>query len=300
MKIAVVSDLHIEFDRGLLPRAGARARKPKKGKTRRALEATGHPSLGPNFGDLVDLGSDGGVACKADLVILAGDIDLGPFSAQYANDLAGWLGTPTVLIAGNHEFYEGEYHSTYAALRKGCEGDSGVSFLERMRLELGAEGDRVRILGCTLWTDFRLFGEDRRAESMRVAEKRMSDFRGLIRLGNSDYFAPTHAATIFAESLDWLRSELADDFDGSMIVVTHHAPSALSVPQEYKRDQTSAAYASPLDELIEDAGPALWVHGHMHHSLDYRIGNTRVVCNPRGYKPIALNKKFQPGLLVEV
>lgn len=300
MKIAVVSDLHVEFDRDIAARLQTRGRKPQKGKTRRSLEAKGHPLIGPNFGDLVDLGPDGEVNSRADLVILAGDIDLGRFSAQYARDLAAWLGVPTVLIAGNHEFYDSEYDATHNALQQGCDGETGVCFLERTRLDIGIGSRRVRVLGCTLWTDFRLFGEDRRAASMRAAEQRVNDFRGLIRFGQGGTFSPMHAAVIFAGSVDWLRAELADDFDGPTIVVTHHAPSAASMDQQHKRDLTSAAYASQLDGLIEDAGPALWVHGHMHHCLDYRIGKTRVICNPRGYKPFALNKKFQPGLLVEV
>jgi hypothetical protein len=28
----------------------------------------------------------------------------------------------------------------------------------------------------------------------------------------------------------------------------------------------------------------LWTHGHTHHKFDYMIGETRIVCNPRGYE----------------
>lgn len=31
------------------------------------------------------------------------------------------------------------------------------------------------------------------------------------------------------------------------------------------------------------ANVKLWVHGHMHNASDYVIGDTRVVCNPKGY-----------------
>ena len=27
----------------------------------------------------------------------------------------------------------------------------------------------------------------------------------------------------------------------------------------------------------------LWMHGHTHEDFDYVLGETRVVCNPRGY-----------------
>lgn len=298
MKVAVLSDLHVEFDRAVVARLTARGRKEKKSQARQALEAAGHPPLGPGYGELVDLDPRGAVACRADVIILAGDIEIGPLAADYAADLAAWLGVPVVLVAGNHEFYGREYLETCDVLQR--RGDGGAHFLERTRLDLEAGGQRLRILGCTLWTDFLLFGADRQAETMRVSVERMNDFAGMIRYGDGGPFAPHHAADIFAASVAWLRSELATPFDGPTIVVTHHAPSRLSVHQTYKRDPTSAAFASHLDDLIAEAGPSLWVHGHMHHSLDYRIGRTRVVCNPRGYRPDGLNKRFRPGLLLDV
>lgn len=298
MKIAILSDLHIEFDREYV--SNPKRRKIRKSKLRRALEAVGHPVLGPNYDDLVEIGPKSDVTCAADAVILAGDIDLGGLSADYAGGLADWLGVPVILIAGNHEFYGGEYHSTYEKLRIRSDGYPRLTFLERERFDLEVAGERVRILGCTLWTDFLLFGEGRHVSSMRSAEKSMSDYSGLIQFEETERFLPEQVAIIFAETLQWLRTELATEFRGRTIVVTHHAPSALSVRQDHKRELLSAAYASKLDDLILKAAPALWIHGHMHHSLNYRIGNTRVVCNPRGYRPSELNKKFQPGLLFEI
>ena len=83
------------------------------------------------------------------------------------------------------------------------------------------------------------------------------------------------------------------------MVITHHAPSIGSVPRDFHRNPVSAAYASNLDELVEQSGAALWVHGHLHSQSDYRIGNTRVVCNPRGY-PDERNPAFVPDLVIEI
>jgi hypothetical protein len=46
----------------------------------------------------------------------------------------------------------------------------------------------------------------------------------------------------------------------------------------------NGGYHSDLSEFILDR-PAikLWTHGHTHEEFDYMIGDTRVVCNPRGY-----------------
>lgn len=47
-------------------------------------------------------------------------------------------------------------------------------------------------------------------------------------------------------------------------------------------------------------GPDLWVHGHMHNSVDYRVGATRVVTNPRGYAGHEINPNFNPQLVIEI
>jgi hypothetical protein len=52
--------------------------------------------------------------------------------------------------------------------------------------------------------------------------------------------------------------------------------------------------------VIADARPALWVHGHTHDSLDYRIGDTRIICNPFGYLHHEENPKFQRDLVVDM
>jgi len=96
----------------------------------------------------------------------------------------------------------------------------------------------------------------------------------------------------------WLKNSLADPFDGPTVVITHHAPSARSVPTEFEGDVLSAAYASDLESLM-GKDVQLWIHGHMHHSLDYEINGTRVLCNPRGYAPKYLNKDFN-DLIVRV
>ena len=46
------------------------------------------------------------------------------------------------------------------------------------------------------------------------------------------------------------------------------------------------------------AQPALWVHGHVHNSSDYRAGSTCIVCNPHGYG--SENPDFDGALVVEV
>lgn len=70
--------------------------------------------------------------------------------------------------------------------------------------------------------------------------------------------------------------------------------------QWYARDTTmNGAFTSNLDEFILDhPHVALWTHGHTHHTFDYAIGDTRIVCNPHGYP--GEKSGFDPGLVVEI
>ncbi len=94
-------------------------------------------------------------------------------------------------------------------------------------------------------------------------------------------------------------SSLAESFSGSTVVVTHHAPSVRSNYPRFRGSRISTAFYSHLENLIEKTQPDLWVHGHMHNSSDYRIGKTRVVCNPCGYSE-GENEGWDPERMVEV
>ena len=69
--------------------------------------------------------------------------------------------------------------------------------------------------------------------------------------------------------------------DGPTVVVTHHAPHPDSLPDPHA--DLRWCYASDLRDLIHARGPDLWVHGHVHAAVDYAVGPSRIVCNPRGH-----------------
>ncbi len=89
---------------------------------------------------------------------------------------------------------------------------------------------------------------------------------------------------IHRKALQWLSGALCEPFDGLTVVCTHHAPHRRSVAAQFEGDLLSAAFVSHLPELVEGPNaPALWIHGHTHVAMDYRVGRCRVVCNPLGY-----------------
>ena len=116
--------------------------------------------------------------------------------------------------------------------------------------------------------------------------------------GGKSRFLPEDAVAEYKEFLSRLDVILKDDTVTDLIVVGHHSPSKLSTHPRYSNDDImNGGYSSNLDELIMDNPKIrLWTHGHTHHDFDYFIGQTRIVCNPRGYinyEPQADNFKLK-------
>ncbi len=233
---------------------------------------------------------------KVDGVILAGDIATGPDVIKHARHIAHAIGAPTVLVAGNHEFYDQVLETLIDDLR--AQSDSEVQFLDGDAVEIAG----VRILGATLWTDFAL-NPDRRIKAMHGMHNLMNDFRWIKRRSSTRgtrKVDPLHLVEIHKAQLSWLSTELAKPFDGPTIVVTHHAPSRRSLDRRDDSSLIAAAYASNLDDFIEGKNIDVWIHGHIHENQDYMIGNTRIIANPYGYKENYSNPDFKPGFVLEV
>lgn len=248
MKLHILSDIHLEFERFEPPRTAA------------------------------------------DVVVLAGDIWLGPRGVDWA---ARTFDRPVIYVAGNHEYYGGHFRNTLTKMKRVAQG-TNVHVLDAQQLVLGG----VRILAATLWTDFAITGNAVMAQL--AAQQAMSDYTR-IRAAAYRRLRPADTRDAHTEALAFLRTALVQPFDGTTVVVTHHAPSRSSIAAHYLHNPShlNAAYASDLEGLF---GPpvALWVHGHTHSSADYWLAGTRVVCNPRGYIPYEPNPEFDAGLVVEV
>lgn len=232
-----------------------------------------------------------------DVLVLTGDIHVG---TKGFKRFRGWMDRPMIYVAGNHEYYGQNMPATIRSLRGlGAEGGRALSFfLEQSTTEI----DGVRFLGCTLWTDFEVFGCDRRDEAMAVAVRSMRDYWKIYiaKDGPTKVLLSPHDTLRFHEqSRDWLARELAKPFDGPTVILTHHAPSMKSIAPRFRGDLMTAAFASNLEAMIEEFQPAAWIHGHTHVACDYHIGATRVVGNPRGY-PGETFVGYRPRLVVEI
>ena len=237
---------------------------------------------------------------RPDAVILAGDIDTGANAIVWAARTFGAL--PVLYVHGNHEGYGHQLEQMQVDIGAACASANADGADIRLLDGDAVELNGVRFLGATLWTDFLLFGEDRLEEALSAAQAYMPDYQRISTGGATPrLLCAQDTAALHARHRAWLAQQLAQPFDGRTVVITHMAPSMRSVEERYAANLGSPAFASRLDALVAQAD--LWVHGHMHASLDYRVKQCRVVCNPCGYQQpdgMPENERYDPGFIVDI
>lgn len=242
------------------------------------------------FGDLVLINEH-----NVDLLVLAGDIvmmkDLNKQSER-GDRARGFFQRvsqdfpQTVYVMGNHEHYGGDFAKSKQMFYDFCENHqiTNIKLLDKEQFSYGG----YEFIGGTLWTDF----NDMDSFTMYNAQQAMNDYRGVKNTNdkNSYKFLPKHALRDHSDMRGYLQTCMdhykeSGRTDNKIVVVTHHAPSKLSIHEQYANDDLmNGNFYSNMDEFIQNNPQIqLWVHGHMHNEFDYGIGGTRVLCNPRGY-----------------
>lgn len=226
----------------------------------------------------------------ADVVVLAGDIHVGTKGVEWAKER--FDSTPVMYVFGNHEYYGKAIPHLLIKAREAAKGTS-VKILEQE----GCSINGVRFLGCTFWTNFELLGDPKIAGY--EATQKMTDYRRIRVSPEFRKLRSLDTAIMNRQSQLWLEREFAGLGEEKSVVITHHSPTSASLPKSYAQDLLSAAYASDLEGFVRKCGATVWIHGHIHRSTDIQLGNTRIVCNPRGY-PDELVGDFVEDFIVEV
>ena len=186
----------------------------------------------------------------------------------------------TIYVMGNHEYYGSTYQKVWGHLNQ--QMPDNVHLLENETLEL----DDVVFVGATLWTDMNQ-GDPLTLFHIKHS---MNDYRYVTMFNEAKNayhkLIPEFTVQEHWKSRDYIKSVVESDPDKQYVVVTHHAPCKASVKPQYAGDVLmNGAYSSDLSEFIMDHPQIkLWTHGHTHDVFDYMLGDTRIVCNPRGYE----------------
>jgi len=223
---------------------------------------------------------------NADVLILAGDIttkvdvDWIKAVSEYYPDV--------IYIMGNHEYYYGNLPDVRIKTQEIFK-NTNVHVLENSSVCING----INFHGCTLWTDCG------NGDSATIADVNlgMNDFRFINTQGRSLISFDTYE--LHKKSLAWLKNIVKT----GDVVITHHAPSFKSMHPMYQNSKLNPAFMSDLELDIQEMEPMLWFHGHVHNSCDYKISDTRVLCNPRGYagvRNMPENKDFNPNAIVEI
>lgn len=237
----------------------------------------------------VEFGEFDTPSTDADVVVFAGDIGVGADGLDWIANQN--IGKPIIYVLGNHEYYHHEIELIDEIKRR---APVNIHVLDNDAVEIMG----VRFLGCTLWTDFLIFGSADKWFSIQHAKKAMADFELISFKG--ERFSPEDSISLHERDLDWLKCMLSIPFSGKTVVVTHHFPTSKSIHPRFAADLLTPAFGSQLDDLMDGERIALWIHGHTHDAFDYDVYGTRVVCNPRGYVGYERNENFQPDLVIEI
>jgi len=200
-----------------------------------------------------------------------------------------------IYVAGNHEFYsDGRFFEEIETLRTACAAHHNIYFLERDTKII----DDIVFVGGTLWTDMNKFDP----LTLHAVRDTIMDYRattndkaGFRRLKPADT-VERHRLTV-----DYIKLVVSENRDKTVVVVGHHSPSFQSVHELYRSEHImNGAYHSDLSEImLDNTNIKLWTHGHTHYPFDYVIGETRVVCNPRGYDGYE-DTGWDPNLIIEI
>lgn len=220
-----------------------------------------------------------------------------------------------IYVMGNHEHYHGDFANTIPHIKTMFGHLKNLHILDKEMFVL----DDVHFVGGTLWTDMNnedpltLYHMVKMMNDFRVVKNsaREVNYKTFDDIENLDKptfrtrgakFSPEDAVTDFKYTVEFLKLMLETHRDKKFVMCGHHAPSRQSTHAMYAHDQImNGGYSSNLEQFILDQeNLVLWTHGHTHHNFDYTIGQCRVICNPRGYinhEPAASNFKL---LTVEV
>lgn len=203
-----------------------------------------------------------------------------------------------IYVAGNHEHYHGDFAYTVSDLKKRLGYLKNLHILEKETFVL----DDVTFIGGTLWTDmnqedeitlhmiarcmndFRCVDNSTRMVTYKVWEDPDNPDKPTFKTRPSR-FSPQDAVEDHKKMLSFINQVVEGNHDKKYVVVGHHTPSPFSIHEKYKDDQLmNGGYTSDLIDFIMDRPQIkVWTHGHTHELFDYMIKSTRVVCNPRGY-----------------
>jgi len=222
-----------------------------------------------------------------DILVLAGDNV--PFAVldkhkDFFNYVSDHFET-TYWLPGNHEYYHFDIAEKSGVLNEKIR--SNVYLVNNTSVV----HENIRLIFSTLWSKIS-------PGNQWQIERSLNDFHTIKYKGNR--FSAEQYNRLHTECLEFIQHELNESKAEKTAVFTHHVPTFLNYPAQYKCDVLNEAFAVELFDLIESSNIAYWVYGHHHHNTpEFNIGNTKLLTNQLGYLQLdehmqfATNRYFQ-------
>ena len=226
-----------------------------------------HPDEGVGFVERLPIAGD--------VLVIAGDLCTHRQSVKVLSALAKKF-PQIVYVAGNHEYYGSDRGTVGNDRAKLMARHPNLHWLSNSSVEI----DGVRFHGTTLW-----FKND--PMNWQYA-RGMNDFSQIQGFRKWVYEANKAA-------LKFLENEVKQND----VVVTHHTPTNMSVPERFRNHPLNRFYVCDCSQILFNNKPQLWFHGHTHDSCDYEVLKCRVLCNPHGYMNYETSQNFNPAITVE-
>ena len=225
---------------------------------------------------------------SGEILLLGGDIV--PFAVMDShNDFFDFVADnfeKVYWVPGNHEYYYFDVANKNSSFHEKIR--SNVSLVNNVSVN----ESNVKFIFSTLWSKIS-------PVNMRSIQQGMSDFKVIKR--NGQLFNPHDFNELHEQSLNFIKKEIQNATSDKMIVVTHHVPTFLNYPAEYKGSDLNEAFAVELFDLIEESAVDYWLYGHNHRNQpDFDIKRTKMITNQLGYVKHGENQRFDSKKCINI
>ncbi len=223
-----------------------------------------------------------------EVLVLAGDIV--PFAVMDKHlDFFSYLSDNFETIywlPGNHEYYQFDIAEKRSVLNEKIRSNlflvNNTSVVHK----------NTKLIFSTLWSKI----SD--GHQWQI-ERSMNDFYQIKNKGFR--FSAEAYNQLHEDSLAIIQKELNSVKVETVAVFTHHCPTFLNYPVQYKGDLLNEAFAVELFDLIETSKIDYWVYGHHHSNIpEFSIGNTKLITNQLGYVQQNEHKLFETNKYIEL
>lgn len=238
---------------------------------------------------------------KDAILILAGDIcskfiDLVPFLWETEKHFR-----QVIYVPGNHEAYKSNMDDWNTAIKAVAFNNTVVTDLYQVN---STTIDNTRFIFGTLWGDGGLNPIDE-----ITVQHGLYDFKYIRHYvkgysGEERNFTVDDMKKIYECQRDQIKARLGGP--AKNVVITHHLPTRHHIHPRFLShgDSVNGGFVGDCEDILQSSeAPQVWIHGHTHDTQDNMYHNTRIVCNPAGYKreyETNYNRFFEAPKFIEI